>query len=538
MEALPMKLVQAISLVVSAFVIGRVSTLAAQDEPLQIDDARIVTMSDVAGLLTNQDETFVAERSGRFFVWSDGVPTRWGALDGPIVGVAASGDDIIVYSRSAFTVLDAGTLDTVETGTYDGLALCNGGDAAWFWDEDSTTIQLASRSGVSEFAVETVPYSRANCAATPHEFALVWDDGIDAALLDSRGHFQTAEWVSNGLPVASWDGEWHITLPSPWSATSTCDDVTLASGGCTALSHDSLRQFLGPALPQLEDARLVRNGLVVQDRSGWTVVVPQSPPTLIRFSGRTIGLTDGPEPAAIVCTGLAPHRLIARDALTGAELDSVGVSRCPDSLRRVSGRVLVDAGNEVVVWNDVSREFLAQIVDAPSAYSVVTEWSNACAAEAWSVRSPHGRWFGPSCTPLSLVDVRERGAQAGVGICSETGLIDAFRLDGASLPTGELVGSCEDSFTVREEESDASSEQDPLRIEENRLFVDVGDSSIILEFAGRYLLVHDQTRIWASDALWSRVIWTAEGRHRSLRDRGSSEVWDLSIIRDASRDWN
>ncbi len=510
----------------------------AQDEAVVIEGAHVVTMTDVAGVLSHRDRSLVAERSGRVFSWDEGVPVRWTALEGPILGVAAAGDNAIVFSRAGYTVLDWDTLETLDSGGFEGLALCAGGDAAWFWDYEGEEIWLASRRGIEEFPVDLVPYSRANCSATPNEFALVWDDGIDAALLDSRGGFQIAEWTSNGLPVAAWGGEWHITLPSPWSATSTCDDVTLASGGCAELTHDSLRQFLGPARPQIEDARIVRNGLVVQDPAGWTIVVPQSPPLSIRFSGNTIGLSDGPEPAALVCTGLEPRRLIARDVLTGADLDSVEVSRCPDSLRRVSGRILIDAGAELVVWNEVSREFISQTVDQVSAYSIDTEWSSACAGPAWTVRSPRGRWLGPSCEPLSAVDIRSGGAQAGVAVCRNEQLLTAFRLDGAGTSTEDLIGSCEDAFTTVTIEPTRAGESGPLRIAGSSLFVDLGDSELQFEFAGRDFLVHDGARLWASDTLWDRVIWAAEGDLRTLRDRRSQDVWDPDILRDASRQWN
>jgi hypothetical protein len=154
------------------------------------------------------------------------------------------------------------------------------------------------------------------------------------------------------------------------------------------------------------------------------------------------------------------------------------------------------------------------------------------------VQSTVGRWLGPSCAPLQLVDIRESGAQAGIAVCGNGVLIDALRLDGARLGTDDLLGSCDDSFSVRTTEVARESTDGPLRIEGSRIFVDLGDSELVLEFAGDQLLANDGARIWASEGLWSRVIWSADGELRSLRDRTSADVWAPSILQDASQNWN
>lgn len=523
------------SLLVSAAAAAAVATphlALGQDAPeITIADATILTMRDVVGTVTTDTSVVAGESDGRIVRWEDGLPVAWVRLGVPIRALAAAGEDVIAVGTDVYFVLSPETLRVVDEGSVDGFTACNGGESVWYWPPEATEIRYADASGVRSFAVEDVPYSRARCSLGPESSALVWDDGIDAILLASDGTSLRSPWASQGLPLGAWDGSWQVSAPSPWSAVSTCDDVTLASNSCAAGSPEALAPLIGPVPRRVADARVVRNGIVMQDSAGWSVVVGTRPPSVIRFDHRTLGLTGGPAPAAIVCEAL-PTRLVARDVLTGAALDSVEIGGCPNGLRRVSGRVIAQHRDEMAVWDDVSQVFVARQV-ATGSLQVSERWSRVCAGPSWTVERRGERIIGPSCAPLVLADVSAAdGSLVALAVCENGSLAGGLRTDGSALDVSALDGSCDDGFRLPSVPG-TEREAGGVRIVDGRVVVSTESGDVVVQPVGDAILVHDVDSIWASGSIWDRVVWAAGDTVHSLRDPRTRAVWDEAILRDS-----
>lgn len=510
--------------------------VAQAEEPVEpqviVSDAAIVTMRDVVGTVAVDGAVVAAEHGGRLVVWQDGLPTGWARLDGHVDALGAAGSQIIAVGHDNYWIVDPTTLGVIRVGEVDGHTACTGGASVWYWSHDSGAVHYADASGVMTFPVADSPYSRARCSLGPESAALVWDDGIEAVLLASDGTSLRSDWSSQGLPVGAWDGSWQIALPSPWSAVATCDDVTLRTDSCEDVSPGALAPFLGPIQRRVTDARIVRNGVVLQDGAGWTVVAGTTPPSVIRFDHRTLGLTEGPAPAAIVCEAL-PTRLVARDVLTGAALDTVEISECPVGLRSRSGRVVAQHREEVAVWDDVARVFVSRQADSFS-LRVAEGWATACAGPAWTVVRDDERLIGPTCSRLELVDITAADGTIGaLAVCEDGELATALRPDGGRADISSLAGTCETGFRPPVRTAGEGVARGGVEVTDGRVVLAGASGQLVLQTAGDAVLLFDEDSIWASGTVWDRVVWSDGPSVRSLRDPLSEFVWDESILRDA-----
>lgn len=475
---------------------------------------------------------------GLVMAWRDGEPVAWTRAEGARFLAFEIDTILAVAPERAFRF--SRNLDLEAEIPIDGAAPCDGAQSAWLWTSSPSVLLHASRDRVATFD-GPVPLDAARCTVGESDSALAWEDGHGALARVTSGELLEGVWYGDAVPRARHAGSsWRLDRPDETEHGPGCA-LDPRPARCAAVPADVASRTLAPATRHLLGGATIERGVVLADRNGWTVVrAGDDQPSVTRHQGPVFALVALDEPYIVQCDeprGGSPEvRVIV--AATGEARASFEAEACPDRARAASGRIALDiAGREVLVaLDDGAAAPVAESLSHPP-LGITSAWSARCSGTEYNVVESRSarRYFGPSCAPLSLAPVLDRGGRrVGTAICTDDPprtVLTALRPSGATLP--DVRGTCDEALVADTEtptfglESDRGGE---LQLEGARATVETprGQVEILTTDHGAALVARGA--LWASDTLLPHIVWRRGEVVGWGRDARQSGAWGPGAI--------
>lgn len=508
------------------------TTLAARDS--DIIGARALGHRSVLDLVASGSTVTSLGDGGLVIRWVDRVPVAFHRFPGA-TDLAFDGDTVVLAAADGLLWLDD-ALAVTRSEPADGFAPCRGATALWAWDTDTSQVRYISPDGDQTVQTDTPPLGDASCTWTDGAAALAWHDGADAVAVTTGGEHLQAPWDTEAPPraVPSRAG-WTLAQRPPTDAARVCDGASTSGWlPCASPSPEQAENLLAPSPREVTAGITFEGGVVFGGPSGWARVTLAPTPDVTLFDTPLVGAIATPTPTVFTC---ADGVLDARDAVSGDSLSRVDVQACPARLRVVSGRAVFHCGATDAVWDTAATAFVAHTAESDDArFEVRSAWSAACGEVATEVVTTSGeRVFGPVCGALELAPLIDAdGRDLGAALCRH-GEGPAFALDrfGAEREP-PVANDCANAIRVAAvADTDPVLARDALRTlrqtPEGALFHTPTERVAITWYDEGVVLASSDT-LWASESLWSRIVWTQGGPTFRLTDAATSSVWRPTVL--------